>query len=931
MFRLDYREFLCSLRKKPQRREGHRTVEPRRRWFALLGKSLPGVALCAWSSFAAAASNNHTFKCTDGYSGYVCKAGNNSTVPCTNSTANPTDLLNITNVSAGSVINFSFTDAGNIPTSAQVTGQGNTAFGPSSVTVPPSPQTLSYTVTATDAADGQSDFKVDLLTNSPGKTETAAATYTVSCTAPPSSRTLILQKVLTNSSSVALPSGTSFSLTAGGQAASATTSATIAAGAANQSVPVSSGTITTLTAGSYTVAEGLPAAPAGTQWSAPAFACSVTTAGTGTSASGANVTFGSTGTPVVTCTVTNTLVNAAPQQGTINLIKTTKGPNGFTLTSASTFTLVLAPSGGGSVTQAIAVTGFNTSSPAPQTLSAGTYTFGEGALPPAPSGAPAGSTWQNTSLSCAVSNSAGSTSVDGSGKVVTLGAGGVVNCRATNTLNVPFLKGSITIIKQVTGGTSSDIFTFTAPDGTHTLQSGGSFTVSNLSAPGPYTITEQPNAAFFAPQISCTASNAAWTAQSANRSVQVTFNQVFAGTLSATCTFFNKKEKDDPAKDITTLYIHRNLDNLLSNDPDRARILRRLDGTPEPGLKDGGSYGDAGGSSVPGGLKDPVRSELGRLQGRSDIANAAGMSDIKVSASLSQMQADAAAREREKLTEAGLVYNPPYGYNVAVLQPRLDVWVEGHIAKYTDGLGGIDREGNFSILYAGGDYVIRPGLLVGALVQFDRTSENIKNPDIWGRIQGGGWMAGPYMGAKLSDHLYFDARAAWGQSSNDLSLQDNVVGSRTGTFNTERWLTTAALTGNYHFGAFRVSPQLELAWGGQAADAYRTSLGQIVDKTNVTIGRLSFGPEFGYAVMMNNGIVIEPQFSVKGIWGFDDGPLDLSIGIVRPGEFRGQVEGGLMAKMPDGFAVRASGTYDGIGDKNLEVWTAKVWLNFPLN
>jgi hypothetical protein len=35
------------------------------------------------------------------------------------------------------------------------------------------------------------------------------------------------------------------------------------------------------------------------------------------------------------------------------------------------------------------------------------------------------------------------------------------------------------------------------------------------------------------------------------------------------------------------------------------------------------------------------------------------------------------------------------------LRPGLDIWAEGHIVRYNDDIGGINREGDFGILYAG--------------------------------------------------------------------------------------------------------------------------------------------------------------------------------------------------------------------------------------
>jgi predicted regulator of Ras-like GTPase activity (Roadblock/LC7/MglB family) len=61
------------------------------------------------------------------------------------------------------------------------------------------------------------------------------------------------------------------------------------------------------------------------------------------------------------------------------------------------------------------------------------------------------------------------------------------------------------------------------------------------------------------------------------------------------------------------------------------------------------------------------------------------------------------------------------------------------------------------------------------------------------RDAGNGWMVGPYVGIQLSKNLIFDARAAWGQSDN----QVNPIGLYTDSFSTDRMLARANLTGNW--------------------------------------------------------------------------------------------------------------------------------------
>ncbi|MCP4780619.1 MAG: autotransporter outer membrane beta-barrel domain-containing protein, partial [Hyphomicrobium sp.] len=182
------------------------------------------------------------------------------------------------------------------------------------------------------------------------------------------------------------------------------------------------------------------------------------------------------------------------------------------------------------------------------------------------------------------------------------------------------------------------------------------------------------------------------------------------------------------------------------------------------------------------------------------------------------MRAKAAEAEvraqQKKLEDAGLSLSGASGLTpLQVLRPGLDIWVEGQFSRYTDDLGGINRTGDFGILYLGADYVLAPGVLVGALIQVDDTKEDINGSDRTGEIDGTGWMVGPYFGAKLSESLFFDARAAWGQSDNDIWLRDKKLDYRTGSFETERWLATATLTGLHTYGGFRLSPELGLAYG----------------------------------------------------------------------------------------------------------------------
>ncbi len=146
------------------------------------------------------------------------------------------------------------------------------------------------------------------------------------------------------------------------------------------------------------------------------------------------------------------------------------------------------------------------------------------------------------------------------------------------------------------------------------------------------------------------------------------------------------------------------------------------------------------------------------------------------------------------------------------------------------------------ILYLGADYLVNPWILVGALVQFDWMDDESKklNTD----VSGDGWMAGPYVSLRLSEHILFDARGAWGRSNNEVS----PLGTYKDSFDTDRWLAKANVTGNWFVERLRISPSVGVIYVEETQDSYVDSLGSTVVSQSVHIGRLMFGPEFGYPI-----------------------------------------------------------------------------------
>ena len=129
---------------------------------------------------------------------------------------------------------------------------------------------------------------------------------------------------------------------------------------------------------------------------------------------------------------------------------------------------------------------------------------------------------------------------------------------------------------------------------------------------------------------------------------------------------------------------------------------------------------------------------------------------------------------------------------------------------------------------------------------------------------GQGWMAGPYMSARLTRNLFFDARAAWGRSDNRV----DPLGIYTDSFSTDRSLVSGKLTGNWSFGALQFRPSAEVIYFHETQKAYVNQINIAIPEQSISLGRFTFGPEVAYRMRAPNGGIVEPFIGVKGVWDF---------------------------------------------------------------
>ena len=386
--------------------------------------------------------------------------------------------------------------------------------------------------------------------------------------------------------------------------------------------------------------------------------------------------------------------------------------------------------------------------------------------------------------------------------------------------------------------------------------------------------------------------------------------------------------KADASQSIAKGFLQSRVSGMLLNDPTNVSLLNRRGATTPGNIASAGNgTTNVASSAAAFGNAIGIGNAMGLGAGGRDDADAsttAGQS-IQFSQSLSQMRRQAAQSQLAKDRMAlgvGDGGSLPLAYETA---SPWDLWVEGRYSAFDDDNGNLDRSGHVGVLYVGGDYRVAENMIVGVLAQFDWAKDD--SGVLASNVDGNGWMIGPYVSARVHQNIYFDLRAAWGRSDNDID-----VATASGSFDTSRWLVKGALAGNWVYDAWRFTPSAELAYITESQDSFTNSAGTFVPGQDVSLGRLQFGPEIGYRFAHTADTFIEPFAAIKGVWDFDNPNVAIIDGfVVGPGDFWGRLQGGLNIATTSGWSVRGLASWDGLGASDYNGYTLQGSVNVPLD
>ncbi|WP_162789550.1 autotransporter domain-containing protein [Altererythrobacter sp. ZODW24] len=433
--------------------------------------------------------------------------------------------------------------------------------------------------------------------------------------------------------------------------------------------------------------------------------------------------------------------------------------------------------------------------------------------------------------------------------------------------------GTITIVQRVVGDDTTVAFSSTLPAlNTSVTTSGGTATVSATSVTaGSYTFSVQDLTAqgYALTELSCNDDDSALSLTNRSVALELSANE----DLVCTATLADTRSAASAA--IRDFLSGRNA-LLLSNQPDLQRRIDRLQDRPA-----------AGGSASVEGVGVPGSGSL-------PFAMQAGGGTIRANSSLAMAASSTGDVNRIR---------------------KADIWADVTYANVTLG----QNQGSFLIGYVGVDYLVGDDVLVGALVQIDEFNRD-GGVGAEGSVEGSGWMAGPYVTAKLSPRLYADARVAYGKSDNSIS----PLGTFIDGFDTERLLFSGTLVGDVDLGKqATLWPELSVRYIRENQEAYTDSLNVSIPGQSVEQGEVAFSPRFDYRIDTQSGWNVRPYSELEGILTFG-----ATTNTVINNGLRGRAVAGIDATSPDGVRLNLTGFYDGIGESDFEAAGVSIGISF---
>lgn len=426
--------------------------------------------------------------------------------------------------------------------------------------------------------------------------------------------------------------------------------------------------------------------------------------------------------------------------------------------------------------------------------------------------------------------------------------------------------GSFQLSLSFVGQTFSWPVTTNLPGAPSAMQLAGgtsSFTLTSVAA-GSYSLSfaNLSGQSFVISAITC--SNANGVSNLASQSISITI--IAGGSLTCAATAV---QITDQEAEIAREFASARQTVLLQNQPSLDRRMNRLQGTVESG---GANFYNAP-------LAGP---------------------DVPFIAQFTE--------ETQKARSSLAMFNRMNG-NVP---SAYDVWAEVSLGTYrADG-----AKGRYVIAQLGADVLLTERVLAGLQVQYDSTSWRKGVSD----ASGSGFMAGPYISAKLSENIFAHLSASYGWSSDKVDVlgTGNAV-----SYRSRRLLLSAATSGTFDImEGLTFAPTASISYIRETIPALATRNAAGPVKQTVSTGEAVFAPRFNGKFELGDGLLASPFIEFAGIYSWGSAADTANVAGLR-----GRVKAGSTITAENGVSLNTSVGYDGIGKGGFGSLSGRIGLD----
>ncbi len=252
-----------------------------------------------------------------------------------------------------------------------------------------------------------------------------------------------------------------------------------------------------------------------------------------------------------------------------------------------------------------------------------------------------------------------------------------------------------------------------------------------------------------------------------------------------------------------------------------------------------------------------------------------------------------------------------------------DIWTEIYAAHSKAS----QSRNNLFVGYLGAHYFVTDHLLLGMVGQLDFSRQKNKTDN--SKSDGLGWMVGPYIVGQLPDQkLFYEMRASWGRSNNKIS----PLGTYEDSFETERWMASAKISGLFEYEGFKLIPETSLSYFQETQLAYTDSLSNRIASQTISLGEVRMGPKISKQFALGDTMTLEPSLGTSGVYNFarrdNKGSQGHPLG---SDSLRARLDAGFSLLSADGMEISGAGYYDGLGVEDYHSYGGKLRLIVPLN